>query len=112
MKKQYFAFFLINVTAGLLMAQGDFQKGVSYYKQEQYAKAITEFEQIVKSFPDYESGQRILGDCYLKIKNYNKAIPAFQKALQIKNNNYFFLLWFGSRLLQHRCLSRQHLHST
>ena len=89
MKKHILHFFLINVTAGLLMAQGDFQKGVSYYKQEQYAKAITEFEQIVKSFPDYESGQRILGDCYLKIKNYNKAIPAFQKALQIKNNNYF-----------------------
>lgn len=89
MKKCILQFFLINVTAGLLVAQGDFQKGVSYYKQEQYTKAIIEFEQIVKSFPDYESGQRILGDCYLKIKNYNKAIPAFQKALQIKNNNYF-----------------------
>jgi tetratricopeptide (TPR) repeat protein len=89
MKKCILQFFLINITAGLLIAQGDFQKGVSYYKQEQYAKAIIEFEQIVKSFPDYESGQRILGDCYLKIKNYNKSIPAFQKAIQIKSDNYF-----------------------
>ena len=89
MKNYLLTFLVASLTAGLSMAQGDFQKGVSYYKQGQYSKAITEFEQIVESSPDYESGHRILGDCYLKTKNYNKAITAFRNALRIKNDDYF-----------------------
>ena len=89
MKNCLLQFLVASLTVGLSMAQGDFQKGVSYYKQGQYSKAITEFEQIVKSSPDYESGHRILGDCYLKTKNYDKASAAFRNALRIKNDDYF-----------------------
>lgn len=69
-------------------AQGDFQKGISYYKQAQFAKAAEEFEQIVKTNPSYEDGHRILGDCYLKTRNYPKAIESFQSALRLKSDNY------------------------
>ena len=72
-----------------LMAQeGDYQKGLSYYKQGQYLKTIEEFEQIVKAHPDYESGHRILGDSYLKLKDYDKAVEAFQNALRLKSDHY------------------------
>jgi len=68
---------------GAVWAQGDFQKGFSYYKQGQYAKAIDEFEKLVKSNPDYEAGYRVLGDSYLKLKQFDKASKAFHKAAEL-----------------------------
>jgi len=55
--------FLANCKMVFLVAQeGDYQKGLSYYKQQQYQKAIEEFEKIVETHSDYEGGFRILGD--------------------------------------------------
>jgi len=68
--------------------EGDFQKGLSYYKQKQYQRAIEEFEKIVQQIPDYESGHRILGDCYLQTREYDKAVESFREALRLKNENY------------------------
>ncbi len=80
------------LSCGSLLAQeGDYQKGLSYYKQQQYEKAIEEFEKIVEASPDYESGFRILGDCYLQLKDYDRAAAAFQKAIAS-----FFILYFSS----------------
>ncbi len=83
---------LVLLTSGnpviLLAQEGDYQKGLSYYKQQQYQKAIGEFEVIVKANPDYESGFRILGDCYLKLMDYDQAAEAFQNALRLKEDNY------------------------
>jgi tetratricopeptide (TPR) repeat protein len=75
------------MTCGL-SAQGDFQKGVSYYKQGQYQKAIEEFEQLVKASPDYEAGFRVLGDCYLRLKDYGKAATAFGKATELDGTKF------------------------
>ncbi len=69
-------------------AQGDFQKGISYYKQGQYAKAAQEFEQLVKADPKYESGYRVLGDSYLKLRQYDKAAKAFHEAAQLDSSNF------------------------
>ncbi len=71
-----------------LVAEGDFQRGISFYRQGQYAKAATEFEQLVAANAKYEDGWRILGDCYLKLKKYSDASTAFQKALQLDNNQF------------------------
>lgn len=81
-----------------LSAQGDFQKGISYYKQGQYQKAIDEFEQIVKENPDYEAGFRVLGDSYLKLKNFQKAAQAFDRALELKDNN--FVSYYGAAIAE------------
>ncbi len=89
MKKAYLLSFLMWGSA-VGIAQEDFQKGISFYKQGQYDRAIQEFEQIVKADPSYEDGHRILGDCYLKTKRYDRAITAFEKALQLKSD------WFPS----------------
>lgn len=78
--------------SSILPAQGDFQKGISYYKQGQYQKAVEEFEQLVKASPDYEAGYRVLGDSYLKLRNYPKAAAAFQKAVELDSTK------FGSHL--------------
>ncbi len=93
---------LFVLTAGLAAAQGDYQKGISYYKQNQFAKAIGEFEPIVKEQPEYEFGHRILGLSYLKTKQYEKAIEAFRNALRLKPDNFttfmgLALAYFNSR---------------
>ena len=81
-------FLLLSWVTVSAAGQGDFEKGISYYKQGQYDNAIEEFEKIVERTPDYESGHRILGDSYRRLKNYPKAITAFQNALRLKDNNY------------------------
>lgn len=68
--------------------QGDFGKGISFYKQGQYDKAIAEFEAIVEEHSDYESGHRILGISYLKTDRAEKAIESFKKALELKDDVY------------------------
>jgi tetratricopeptide (TPR) repeat protein len=81
-----------------LSAQGDFQKGISYYKQGQYQKAIGEFEQIVKDNPEYEAGYRVLGDSYLKVKDFQKAAQAFDRALELKDSN--FVSYYGAAVAE------------
>lgn len=79
---------MVILLAGPLWGQGDFQKGISYYKQGQYAKAASEFEQLVVASPDYEAGFRVLGDCYLKLKDYEKAARSFRRAVELEVDNF------------------------
>lgn len=88
MKKLTLVILVLVALVSPLIAQGDFQKGISFYRQGQHAKAAAEFEQLVAANPKYEDGWRILGDCYLKLKKYSEATNAFQKALQLDNNQF------------------------
>lgn len=86
---------LLVMLSTFVWGQGDYQKGVSFYKQGQYAKAAAEFEKIVEQNPKYEDGFRILGDSYLKLKKYNEAAAAFQKAIQLDSSKAFSFLGLG-----------------
>jgi len=81
-------FLFLNLAGTIVLAQGDFQKGISYYKQGQYEKAIQEFEKIVADDPNYESGYRVLGDSYLKLKRWEQASRAFARAITLNNQNF------------------------
>ena len=82
-------FLVVALTLPVLgWAQGDFEKGISYYKQGQYTKAVQEFEQLVKADPKYESGYRVLGDSYLKLHQYDKAVEAFKHAADLNSRNF------------------------
>ncbi len=86
--KRTFAILVLLACQGPALGQGDYQKGVSYYKQGQYEKAIAEFEPIVKDQPSYEFGHRILGFCYLKTKRYDKAVASLREALRLQGDNF------------------------
>ncbi|MFB3903118.1 MAG: tetratricopeptide repeat protein [Acidobacteriota bacterium] len=88
MTKVSLVLLLLSALVSPLVADGDFQRGISFYRQGQYAKAAAEFEQLVAANAKYEDGWRILGDCYLKLKKYAEATTAFQKALQLDNNQF------------------------
>jgi tetratricopeptide (TPR) repeat protein len=79
-------------------ASGDFQKGLSYYKQGQYEKAVAEFERIVASSPDYEAGYRVLGDAYLQLKRYEDAAKAFHRAAQLDGSK--FVSFYGAAVAE------------
>jgi tetratricopeptide (TPR) repeat protein len=84
--------FLILTLATLAgFSQGDYQKGISYYQQKQYEKAIVEFEAIVKDQPKYEFGHRVLGLSYLSVRKYDRAISSFQKAVELTPDNFVSL---------------------
>ncbi len=70
------------------LAQGDFQKAVSLYKQQQYEGAAAEFRKLVEEDPLYEAGYRVLGDCYLELKRYTDASDAFEKAVELDPENF------------------------
>ena len=72
--------------AGSGLAQGDYRKGLSHFKQGHYREAIDEFEPLVKEHPDYESGHRILGLSHLRLKQYEKAISELRAALRLKQD--------------------------
>lgn len=89
MKRTILALFLVTLAVPVSgRAQGDFQKGISYYKQGQYAKAVQEFEQLVQADPKYESGYRVLGNSYLKLRQYDKAAKAFHQAVTLDPDNF------------------------
>jgi tetratricopeptide (TPR) repeat protein len=88
MTKLSLALVVLAALVSPLAADGDFQRGISFYRQGQYAKAAAEFEQLVAANAKYEDGWRILGDCYLKLKRYPDATNAFQKAIQLDNNKF------------------------
>ena len=75
---------LLGASSGL--AQGDYRKGLSHFKQGQYREAIDEFEPLVKEHPNYESGHRILGLSYLHLKQYEKGISELRTALRLKQD--------------------------
>jgi tetratricopeptide (TPR) repeat protein len=88
MKHSLVSFFLAGLVTLTLWGQGDYRKGISFFKQKQYAKAAAEFEQIVKDSPDYESGFRVLGKCYLEVKQYRKAANAFARSIELKEDSF------------------------
>lgn len=80
--------------AGLILlastgfAQGDFEKAVSLWKQQQYEGAAAEFRKLIEEDPLYEAGYRVLGDCYLELKRYTDASDAFEKAVELDPENF------------------------
>ncbi|HEY3132457.1 MAG TPA: tetratricopeptide repeat protein [Acidobacteriota bacterium] len=85
--------FLGLAASSLLWAQGDFQKGILYYKNGDCQKAIVEFEAIVKANPKYEDGFRLLGDCYSRLGKNDLAVDRFSQALKLRSD--FFPTYYG-----------------
>jgi len=66
-------------------ASADYIKCVQYYKQGQFDKAIQECKPDLDKNPDWESGHRLVGLCYLNLKNYALAIVELSRAVQLKS---------------------------
>jgi len=69
-------------------AAADYKKAVDYYNQGQFEKAIQELKPDLDASPNWESGHRLLGLCYLALKNNALAVSSFTRAVQLKSTAF------------------------
>jgi len=75
------AFFTMPVSA-------DYKQAVAFYNQGNFAKAIQELKADLDRNPDWEFGHRLLGLCYLGLKNNALAVSALSRAVQLKSGAF------------------------
>jgi len=73
------AFFLVQ------SARADYKQAVAYYNQGKFDKAIQELKQDLDKNPDWEFGHRLLGLCYLGLKNNALAVNSLMRAADLKS---------------------------
>lgn len=73
-------------------------RGRAYRLSRQPDKALVDFEAAVKKDPKLDNSWYEMALVYHQRENYNKAIDAYSKAIELKPENHFY--WFG------RCTSR------
>ncbi len=64
-------------------AQTRLQRGISLYQQNQYAAALEVLEPLVVHHPEQAVAYRMLGLCYLQLKQYPPAATALRKAIEL-----------------------------
>lgn len=57
--------------------------GIKYYKNNQYDKAIEEFERVIAKYPKFKEAHSILGNAYFRSKKYNEAAEAYSRVKEI-----------------------------
>ena len=60
----------------------------SYYNMGKYKEAAAELDRFSTTEPVLEANAKVLeGDCYVNLKNYDKALSCFDKALSLAKGN-------------------------
>ena len=89
----------------LAQAQEDrFTEGVRQYQDGQYQEAAKAFEEATTANPDFESAWYYLGVCRLKLLDYEGALAAFQKAVDLAPARP------GTRLMVGQIYESQHVY--
>jgi len=70
------------------VARADYKQAVAYYAQGRYDKAIQELKPDLDQNPDWEFGHRLVGLCYLNLKNNALAISSLSRAIQLKSKEF------------------------
>jgi tetratricopeptide (TPR) repeat protein len=76
-------------------AKADYKQAVQEYNQGHYDKAMQAIKPDVEQNPDWEPGHRLLGLCYLNLKNYALAVSSFSRAVQLKSQSFSTYLGLG-----------------
>jgi len=69
-------------------AAADYKQAVAYFKQGRFDKAIQELKPDLDKNPDWEFGHRLVGLCYLNLRNNALAISAFRRAVQLESKSF------------------------
>jgi tetratricopeptide (TPR) repeat protein len=76
-------------------ARADYKQAVSYYNRGQFDKAIQELKPDLDQNPDWEFGHRLVGLCYLSLKNNALAVSSLSRAVQLKSTAFSTYLGLG-----------------
>jgi tetratricopeptide (TPR) repeat protein len=88
MNRNKFVFALCFALVAYLTAQpaaADYKQAVAYYNQGRFDKAIQELKPDVEANPEWEFGHRLMGLCYLSLKNNALAVTALNRAMELKS---------------------------
>lgn len=76
------ALMMLLICSGVFADNGDYSKGVKYYKSTDYKNAIIYLEKYVKTQPD-SAAYYMLGYAYYELKNFKKSSMYFNEAYLI-----------------------------
>jgi tetratricopeptide (TPR) repeat protein len=68
-------------------AAADYKQAVAYYMRSQFDKAIQELKPDLEANPDWEPGHRLVGLCYLNLRNNALAVSSLTRAVQLKSTS-------------------------
>jgi tetratricopeptide (TPR) repeat protein len=69
-------------------ARADYKQAVAFYAQGKFDRAIQELKPDLDQNPDWEFGHRLVGLCYLNLKNNALAISSLSRAVQLKSTSF------------------------
>jgi tetratricopeptide (TPR) repeat protein len=69
-------------------ALADYKQAVAYYMRGQFDKAIQELKPDLEANPEWESGHRLMGLCYLNLQNNALAVSSLTRAVQLKSTAF------------------------
>jgi tetratricopeptide (TPR) repeat protein len=81
-------------SAGLRMSLG-----IALQARGQYAKAATEFRFVVKQEPEFAAAWRVLGNCYSKLGDKDKAVASLARAVELEPRSNEVRLDYATALL-------------
>lgn len=77
-----------------------FQKANDYYNSKDYKKAINMYEQAIKFKDNEASSLYNSAVCFIKLTEYQKAIPLLKSAIKLKmESKYFFNIGYCYTML-------------
>jgi tetratricopeptide (TPR) repeat protein len=76
-------------------AMADYKQAIAFYNQGRYDRAIQELKPDLDQNPDWEPGHRLLGLCYLNLKNNALAVSSLSRAVQLKSPAFSTYLGLG-----------------
>ncbi len=79
---------LVLIACMIPSARADYKQAVAYYMQGRYDKAIQELKPDLDQNPDWEFGHRLVGLCYLGLKNNALAVSSLTRAVQLKSTAF------------------------
>jgi tetratricopeptide (TPR) repeat protein len=85
--------FSIAALGMVLPVAADYQQAIADYNQGHYEKAIQELQPDLDRNPAWEFGHRLLGLCYLSLKNNALAASSLSRAAELKSEA--FSTYFG-----------------
>lgn len=80
------------------------ERAETLYQQRDFARALPEYQALVKALPDSTHGWLRLGNCHAQLKHYREAVLAYQRAIGLDHS--FSSAWINLAYVQSQILSQ------
>jgi len=74
---------MILLTLAASAPAADWDRGVAYYKKSDFARALVEFQDIVRERPDVAGAWYYIGLCQFKLNRYKQVQPPMSRAIDL-----------------------------